>query len=77
MATEAAWLKKNRTVERSKKKCALTSTGLLMEGLGHAGRSILGVTCNGFFRNSNVNSGEYQTLAVSPNGLSQLNRMSS
>jgi len=34
MATEAAWLNRNRFMERRKRKCALTSTGLLMEGLG-------------------------------------------
>jgi hypothetical protein len=33
MATEAAWLTGNRLTERRKKKCALTSIGLLMEGL--------------------------------------------
>src|SRR5258708_7335043 len=33
MATEAAWLNGNRLTERRKRKCALTSTGLLMEGL--------------------------------------------
>ncbi len=33
MATEAAWLNGNRTMETKKKSCALTSTGLLMEGL--------------------------------------------
>jgi hypothetical protein len=33
MATEAAWLNGNRFTERRKQKCALTSTGLLMEGL--------------------------------------------
>src|SRR5258707_1031254 len=33
MATEAAWLNGNRLMERRKRKCALTSTGLLMEGL--------------------------------------------
>jgi hypothetical protein len=33
MATEAAWLNRNRLMERRKRKCALTSTGLLMEGL--------------------------------------------
>ena len=33
MATEAAWLNGNRLTERRKKKCALTSTGLLMEGV--------------------------------------------
>ncbi len=32
MATEAAWLNRNRLTERRKRKCALTSTGLLMEG---------------------------------------------
>jgi hypothetical protein len=39
MATEAAWLNRNRLTERRKRKCALTSTGLLMEGLGLEGRS--------------------------------------
>src|ERR1700746_213756 len=34
MATEAAWLTANRLTKRRKKKCALTSIGLLMEGLG-------------------------------------------
>ncbi len=36
MATGAAWLNANRLTERKKRKrtCALTSTGLLMEGLG-------------------------------------------
>ena len=34
MATEAAWLTGNRLTERRKKKCALTSIGLLMEDLG-------------------------------------------
>ena len=34
MATEAAWLTGNRLTERRKKKCALTSIGLLMEELG-------------------------------------------
>src|SRR5258708_37793175 len=33
MATEAAWLNGNRLTERRKRKCALTSTGLLMEGV--------------------------------------------
>ena|SRR5258708_6628466 len=33
MATEVAWLNGNRLMERRKRKCALTSTGLLMEGL--------------------------------------------
>jgi len=33
MATEAARLNGNRLMERRKQKCALTSTGLLMEGL--------------------------------------------
>jgi hypothetical protein len=33
MATEAAWLNGNRLMERRKQKCALTSTGFLMEGL--------------------------------------------
>jgi hypothetical protein len=33
MATGAAWLNGNRLKERRKKKCALTSTGLLMEGV--------------------------------------------
>jgi hypothetical protein len=33
MATEAAWLNGNRFTERKKQKCALTSTGLLMEGV--------------------------------------------
>src|SRR5258708_5026436 len=33
MATEAAWLNGNRLMERRKRKCALTSTRLLMEGL--------------------------------------------
>src|SRR6266481_49947 len=33
MATEAAWLNGNKLTERRKSKCALTSTGLLMEGL--------------------------------------------
>jgi hypothetical protein len=28
-----AWLNGNRFTEREKQKCALTSTGLLMEGL--------------------------------------------
>jgi hypothetical protein len=32
MATEAAWLDGNRLTERRKRKSALTSTGLLMEG---------------------------------------------
>jgi hypothetical protein len=32
MATGAAWLNGNRLTERRKRKCALTSTGLLMEG---------------------------------------------
>jgi len=32
MATEAAWLKRNRLMEKRKRKCALTPTGLLMEG---------------------------------------------
>jgi hypothetical protein len=32
MATEAAWLNGNKLTERRKSKCALTSTGLLMEG---------------------------------------------
>ena len=32
MATEAAWLNGNKSTERRKRKCALTSTGLLMEG---------------------------------------------
>ena len=35
MATEAAWLKRNRLMERRKRKCALTSTGLLVEGVDH------------------------------------------
>src|SRR6266705_1291392 len=34
MATEAAWLNGNRLMQERKRKCALTSTGLLMEGLG-------------------------------------------
>jgi hypothetical protein len=33
MATEAAWLNESRLKERRKRMCALTSTGLLMEGL--------------------------------------------
>jgi hypothetical protein len=33
MATGAAWLNRNRLTERRKRNCALTSTGLLMEGL--------------------------------------------
>ncbi len=33
MATEAAWLNGSRLTEKKKAKCALTSTGLLMEGL--------------------------------------------
>ncbi len=33
MATGAAWLNGNRLTEIRKRKCALTSTGLLMEGL--------------------------------------------
>src|SRR5258708_22817639 len=33
MAAEAAWLNGNKLTERRKSKCALTSTGLLMEGL--------------------------------------------
>ena len=33
MATEAAWLNGNRLTERRKRRCALTSTGLLMEGV--------------------------------------------
>jgi hypothetical protein len=33
MATEAAWLKGNRLTEERKRKRALTTTGLLMEGL--------------------------------------------
>src|SRR5258706_2547509 len=33
MATEVAWLNGNRLMERRKRKCALTSTGLLMEGV--------------------------------------------
>jgi hypothetical protein len=33
MATGAAWLNGKRLTERRKKNCALTSTGLLMEGL--------------------------------------------
>jgi hypothetical protein len=37
MATEAAWLNGNRLTERRKRKCALTSTGLLMEGLEAVG----------------------------------------
>jgi hypothetical protein len=31
MATEAAWLNGNRLTGKRKRKCALTSTGLLME----------------------------------------------
>jgi hypothetical protein len=31
MATEATWLNRDRLTERRKQKCALTSTGLLME----------------------------------------------
>jgi hypothetical protein len=34
MATEAAWLNGSRLTERRKRKCALTSTGLFMEGFG-------------------------------------------
>jgi hypothetical protein len=33
MATGVAWLNGIRWTERKKQKCALTSTGLLMEGL--------------------------------------------
>jgi hypothetical protein len=33
MATGAAWLNGNRLTERRKRKCALTPTGLLMEGV--------------------------------------------
>src|SRR5690242_14749431 len=32
VATEAAWLNGNRFTERRKRKCALTSTGLLRKG---------------------------------------------
>jgi hypothetical protein len=49
MATEAAWLNGNRLTERRKRKCALTATGLLMEGLsrlwgilkGHASQELI------------------------------------
>ncbi len=34
MATEAAWLNGSRLTEKKKAKYALTSTGLLMEGVG-------------------------------------------
>jgi hypothetical protein len=44
MATEAAWLNGNRLTERRKRKCALTSTGLLMEGLGRRDPAISGVS---------------------------------
>ena len=37
MATGAAWLNGNRLTERRKKKCALTSSGLLMEGVKLSG----------------------------------------
>src|SRR5260370_26686421 len=46
MATEVAWLNGNRLMERRKRKCALTSTGLLIEGvvqkvlLGSQGSSV-------------------------------------
>jgi hypothetical protein len=36
MATGAAWLTGSRFTERRKKKCALTSNGLLMEGAKQA-----------------------------------------
>ena len=35
VATGAAWLNGNRLTERRKRKRALTSTGLLMEGVVH------------------------------------------
>jgi hypothetical protein len=33
MATGVAWLNGNMFTEKEKQKCALTSTGLLMEGV--------------------------------------------
>ena len=42
MATGAAWLNRNRLTETRKRKCALTSTGLLMEGLGQLALLIIG-----------------------------------
>jgi hypothetical protein len=39
MATGAAWLNRKRLTGRRKRKCALTSTGLLMEGLGRRERA--------------------------------------
>ncbi len=39
MATEAAWLKWEQSHGKKKAKCALTSTGLLMEGLSSVLRS--------------------------------------
>jgi hypothetical protein len=44
MATGAAQLNGDRLKERSKKKCALTSTGLLMEGAMASGRLREGVS---------------------------------